>query len=75
MTIYFSNTKRINEHLWECTIAPASIRKGYTPEIGDTYSNDESVSLVNEQPNKNNVVVHALKSFPCVGRPYRVEKK
>lgn len=75
MEIYFSNTKHKTGLLWECTIAPASIRKGYTPEIGDTYSDEEAVSVVNEKPNKNNVVVHALKSFPCVGRPYRVEKK
>lgn len=75
MTIYFSNTKHKTGTLWECTIAPASIRKGHTPEIGDTYSDEEVVALVNEQPNKNNVVVRALKGIPCVGRAYNIEKK
>lgn len=74
-TVHFSKTEQLPGGKWEATIAPESIRKGYTPEIGDTYSDEEVVAIINEQPNKNKVVVRPLKGIPSVGREYTIERK
>lgn len=75
MTIYFSKTQHIEFDHWEVTISPNCIKKGYTPEKGDWYSDEEVVALVEGKPKNNTVILRVVKGIPCVGRGYTIERK
>lgn len=74
-TVHFSKTEKLPNGMWECTVSPASIRKGYEPRIGDTISDEEFVGIVNISPIGSTLIVANMKGIPCVGREYKIERK
>jgi len=74
MKVYFSKTQHITLDHWEVTIAPACIRKGYKPEMGDGFYDDEFAGMINDQPKNGVATVIAFKGHPSVGRGYKLEK-